>query len=224
MPGIKERLEEVRGRIGNAARRAGRNPEEITLVAVSKRVDASRIGEALQAGVRDFGENYYQEAREKIPLFGEEVRWHFIGALQTNKAKYVVGNFALIHSVDTVHLAEEISRRALAKGIVQPVLAEVKLDVIETKHGISEEGLMELVESARGMEGLELLGLMGMPPLTAEPEEVRPYFRKLKGMFDLLPEENRKTLSMGMSADFEIAIEEGATLVRVGSAIFGARI
>lgn len=223
MPGIKERFDEVRERIRSAARRSGRDLEEITLVAVTKTVEPARMAEALEAGASDFGENYYQEAREKISLFGEEVRWHFIGALQTNKAKYVAGNFALIHSVDNPRLAEEISRRALAKGIVQPILAEVKLDFAETKHGVAEAEFEELIGSVRDLEGLELLGLMGMPPLTEDPEEARPYFIRLKRLFDRLPPENGRILSMGMSADFEVAIEEGATLVRVGTAIFGHR-
>lgn len=220
---VAENVARVRDRIDAAACRAGRPPGSVRLLAVTKTVDADRIRAAYAAGVRDFGENYYQEAREKLPLFGPEVRWHFIGHLQTNKARNVVGRFALIHSVDRRELAAELGRRATACGVTQPVLVEVRLDAAATKHGVDAEEALDLAFAVRETPGLDLLGLMGMPPYADDPEVVRPEFRRLRALFERLPESNRRILSMGMTADFEAAIEEGATLVRIGTAIFGRR-
>jgi len=223
MDRVADRLEEVRRRIARAAERAGRAPDEVRLVAVSKTIGIERIREAVEAGHRDFGENYVQEAREKLPAFGPEIRWHFIGHLQSNKARNVVGAFALIHSVDSETLAGEIQKRAAAAGIVQDVLIEVRLDPAATKTGVEPEALDRLVDRVRTLPNVRLLGLMGMPPLFADPEDARPGFRLLRELLDALPPESRRELSMGMSSDFEVAIEEGATLVRVGTAIFGPR-
>ncbi len=223
MDRVADRLEEVRRRIARAAERAGRAPDEVRLVAVSKTIGIERIREAVEAGHRDFGENYVQEAREKLPAFGPEIRWHFIGHLQSNKARNVVGAFALIHSVDSETLAGEIQKRAAAAGIVQDVLIEVRLDPAATKTGVEPEALDRLVDRVRTLPNVRLLGLMGMPPLFADPEDARPGFRLLRELLDAVPPESRRELSMGMSSDFEVAIEEGATLVRVGTAIFGPR-
>jgi len=223
MSSIAENITRVRERIAEAAARAGRDPAEITLVAVSKTVEPARIREAVEAGILDLGENYYQEVREKMPLFGPDVRWHFIGHLQTNKARYVAGRFALVHSVDSEALARELGKRALAANTEQPVLIEVKLDPAATKFGVEPDAVPELAAYVAQTPGLQLCGLMGMAPFVDDPEETRPCFAPLRGLFEQLPAEYRQTLSMGMTADFEVAIEEGATLVRIGTAIFGKR-
>jgi PLP dependent protein len=223
MPSISDRVNEVRERMAAAAARAGRDAREITLCAVSKTVPVERICEAVQAGINDLGENYYQEARDKLNLVPPGVRWHFIGHLQTNKAKAVVGQFALVQSVDRMDLASELSRRAEARGLVQPVLIEVKLDPAHTKTGVEPDCALELALNVSALPGLRLDGMMGIPPLSGGPEAARSYFAQLRALYDRLDDRNRKVLSMGMTADFEVAIEEGANLVRVGTAIFGKR-
>jgi pyridoxal phosphate enzyme (YggS family) len=223
MSAIADNIARVRERIARAAERAGRDPAAITLVAVSKTVPPERVREAVAAGIRDLGENYYQEARDKLPLFGPEVRWHFIGHLQTNKAKYIAGRFALVHSIDSDELARELGKRALAAGGEQPVLVEVKLDPEAAKFGVEPDAAPDLVSRVAEIPGLRLQGLMGMAPFVDDPDRTRPYFAQLRGLFELLPIEHRQILSMGMTSDFEIAIEEGATMVRIGTAIFGQR-
>jgi hypothetical protein len=220
---IADNVTRVRERIAAAASRVSRSPLDITLVAITKTVEPIRIQEAVHAGVLDLGENYYQEARDKIPLLGPEIRWHFTGHLQSNKAKYVAGAFALIHSLDSLSLAQEIGRRAAARNKVQSVLIEVKLDPSDTKRGIAPEETYALVEQAGGISGIRVCGLMGMAPYAVEPEESRPFFARLRRLYEQLPIENRQILSMGMSGDFEVAVEEGATHVRIGTAIFGLR-
>lgn len=223
MDTVAERVEEVRRRVAQAAVRSGRAPDSVRLVAVSKTIGVGLIGQAVAAGVRDFGENYVQEAREKLPEFGRDVRWHFIGHLQSNKARHVVGAFALIHSVDSLSLAREISKRAVAIGVAQDVLIEVRLDPAATKAGVDPADAPLLAEAVLDMPGIRLRGLMGMPPLCSDPEAVRPHFRQLAALRADMPGGCGDELSMGMSGDFEVAIEEGATLVRVGTAIFGPR-
>lgn len=224
MSSIAENIAHVRERIACASERAGRRAEEIILVAATKRVEPARIQEAVDAGIRDFGENYYQEARQKLPLFGPEVRWHFIGHLQKNKAKYVMGRFVLIQSVDSEALARELGKRAAAIGITQDVLIEVKIDPFSAeKQGVEPEGTLELAGVVAAIPGIRLCGLMGMAPVVADPREAAPYFRRLRGLFEQLPGTYRRILSMGMTADFEVAIAEGSTMVRVGTAIFGRR-
>ena len=220
---ISDNIDRLRERIAQAAERVGRAAEEITLVAVTKTVPVERIREAAAAGQVDFGENYYQEAREKLPLFGPEVRWHFIGHLQSNKAGYVAGRFALIQSVDSVGLARKLGAAAQAAGTVQPILIEVKLDEEATKFGIDPERALELAAEAAELPGLALQGLMGMASFTADKSVVRAQFAKLRSLFDRLPAAQKLVLSMGMTGDFEPAIEEGSTMVRIGTAIFGAR-
>lgn len=225
-----ERIERVRARIREAARRSGRSPDEITLVAVSKTHPVQAIQDALSAGLTDFGENRVQEAETKIPVIGREIaKWHLIGHLQSNKARRAVELFDVIHSLDSASLAhrldrmcEEINRATL------PVLIQVDLGHEATKTGIADAELSEVVTAFQGCHRLQLIGLMTLPPFFEKSERVRPYFRRLRELRDELRTngafgERRGELSMGMTHDFEIAIEEGATIVRVGTAIFGER-
>ncbi|HWR57931.1 MAG TPA: YggS family pyridoxal phosphate-dependent enzyme, partial [Thermodesulfovibrionales bacterium] len=214
----------------HAAMRAGREPGDVKLIAVTKTVGIESIREAINAGLRVFGENRVQEAQEKLmsdelKVMSERIEWHLIGHLQRNKAKYAVRLFDLIHSVDSVELAGEIDRSAEKNGKIQDVLVEVKLSHERTKHGVSRTDLTGLLKEVAGFKHLNLVGLMTIPPFFDNPEDARPYFRELRNLRDeavssgfALPQ-----LSMGMSGDFEVAIEEGATMVRVGTAIFGER-
>ncbi len=222
---VKENLLRVIERIEKAAQRAGRSPKEIKLVAVSKTVDPARIQEAVEAGATILGENYVQEAQKKIETLGRSAAWHFIGHLQSNKAKIAVELFDMIHSLDSVHLAEELHRRAAQAGRVIKVLAEVNLAKEATKFGTDEEKLFALVRRIKELDHLSLEGLMTMPPYFEIPEESRPYFVELRNWKERIEREGIpiRELSMGMSNDFEVAIEEGASFVRVGTAIFGAR-
>jgi len=226
MTSIAHNLAAVKSRIAAAALRAGRDPETVQLVAVSKTVDLERIRQAVAAGQTLFGENYLQEAREKVAALGHEVGWHLVGHLQTNKARGGVELFDLIHAVDRLKLAQALHKAATAAGKVQDVLLQVNLAGEETKSGAAPGEVLALLKAMARLAHLRVLGLMTMPPFFADPEQVRPYFRALRELRDQaremtglpLPE-----LSMGMSGDFEVAVEEGATLVRVGTAIFGSR-
>lgn len=225
---IAHNLAQVKERMASAALRSGRRPESVKLVGVTKKVDISRLELAVEAGLEIFGENYVQEAREKIPRFQGRVRWHFIGRLQSNKAKHAVQLFDLIHTVDSVKLAGELHHRARAMGLVIPVLIQVNLAAEEAKGGVRLEEVRALIEQIGGLDHLRVRGLMAMPPYFGDPERVRPYFRRLRELREEiaaagLPTVEMKELSMGMSGDFEVAVEEGATLVRVGTAIFGKR-
>jgi pyridoxal phosphate enzyme (YggS family) len=225
---IETNLEKVKERIAQAALRAGRNPDDIQLVSVSKTVPVTTIQQAIKAGVTILGENYLQEARKKIEEIGHVVRWDFIGHLQSNKAKYIVDLFDIIQSVDRLPLAQEINRLAVNKGKTVKVLLQVNISGEEAKSGIDPAEATALVRETLTLPNLSLQGLMTMPPYFDDPEEARPYFVALRELRDSLRKEHGeyadlKELSMGMSADFEIAIEEGATIVRVGSAIFGER-
>ena len=208
-----------------AARRVGRDPEEIKLVAVSKTVEPARIKEAIEAGASILGENYVQEAQKKIEEIGQSVSWHFIGHLQSNKSKYAVRLFDMIHSLDSIPLAEELNRRAEQVDRKIRVLIEVNLSKEETKFGTHEEKILNLAKRVLQLDRLSLGGLMTMPPYFDSPEMSRPYYIKLREVKERLVKEGIPIidLSMGMSNDFEAAIEEGATYVRVGTAIFGAR-
>jgi len=225
MSTIRENYLNVMQRIEKASQRAGRDPKEVKLVAVSKTVEVERIREAIDAGVSILGENYVQEARKKIEEIGRQVEWHFIGHLQTNKAKYAVRLFDLIHSVDSLPLAEELDRRAQKEDQIIKVMIEVNLSGEASKFGTQEEKAFELAKEICRMKNLSLVGLMTMPPYFDSPELSRPYFIQLRQLKERLEKEGipLKELSMGMSNDFEIAIEEGATYVRVGTAIFGPR-
>ncbi|MBW1659314.1 MAG: YggS family pyridoxal phosphate-dependent enzyme [Deltaproteobacteria bacterium] len=228
MTTIKERLEEIRRRMDEAAEKAGRDPSSIRLIAVSKTKPVSMIREAVAAGVTDLGENYIQEAREKIPQVSGQVRWHFIGHLQTNKAKYAARLFDWIHTIDRVEIADALNRRAGMENRVLRVLIEVNVGKEETKSGVMEEDLFPLVEHVATLPQLSLKGLMVIPPLTADPEEARGYFIKTRRLAEQvaarnIPNVSMEELSMGMTSDFEVAIEEGSTMIRVGTAIFGPR-
>ena len=212
-------------KIEEAARKIGRDPNEIKLVAVSKTVEVARIMEAIEAGVSILGENYVQEAQKKIEEIGRPVSWHFIGHLQTNKAKYAIRLFDMIHSLDSVPLAEELNRRAEQADRVMEVMIEVNLSKEATKFGTDEEVVVNLAKRIQNLNHLSLEGLMTMPPYFDSPELSRPYYIALRELKEKMVKEGvpMKDLSMGMSNDFEIAIEEGATYVRVGTAIFGPR-
>lgn len=225
MSAIKENLSRLMEKIGKAAQRVGRDPNEIKLVAVSKTVEAARIKEAIHAGVSILGENYVQEAQKKIEEIGRPVAWHFIGHLQSNKAKYAVRLFDMIHSVDSLPLAEELNRRAEQANRVISVMIEVNLSQEATKFGIDERMVMNLARGIQNLSHLSLEGLMTMPPYFDSPEFSRPYYIALRTLRERMLKEGIpiRELSMGMSNDFEIAIEEGATYIRVGTAIFGPR-
>lgn len=224
MARIAENLAEVKGRIAQAARRSGRTPEDVTLVVVTKKVEVSRILEAISAGATELGENYVQEAVAKWQAIGSAgVQWHFIGHLQKNKVKQAVKMFDLIQSVDSLPLAQEIGKRALDQGRIMDVLIEVRISGEETKHGVSPEDALAFAQEVAQVEGIKLQGFMGMAPFVVNPEEARPFFARLKQLWDKLPLEQRQWLSMGMSHDFEVAIEEGSNMVRIGTAILGPR-
>ena len=234
-------IKAVSKRNAHAAESAGRSPKDVKLVAVTKGVDIKMIKGAIETGLREFGESRIQEAREKIlnlqsenyppmpPLAKGEmnggVKWHLIGHPQSNKAKMAVQLFDLIHSVDSVEIAEEINRQADKTGKIQRILVQVKLSSEESKHGISKEKIMILLEKLGSLRSLKVEGLMTIPPFFNEPEKVRPYFRELKKIREEAEKGGVKLpeLSMGMTNDFEVAIQEGATIVRVGTAIFGER-
>lgn len=225
MSEIKENLLRVMEKIEKATRKVGRDPNEVKLVAVSKTVETSRVREAIEAGVSILGENYVQEAQKKIEELGRPVSWHFIGHLQSNKAKYAVRLFDMIHSVDSLSLAEELNRRAEQANQVIKVMVEVNLSKEATKFGTDGEMVLNLANRIQNLKYLSLEGLMTMPPYFDSPEMSRPYYIELRKLKERMAREgiSMKELSMGMSNDFEIAIEEGATYVRVGTAIFGSR-
>ena len=227
---IQERYAEVKRRVDEAALRSGRKPEDVRLIAVTKTHPASEINEAIEAGAADIGENRVQEVLEKYDSVSP-VRWHLIGHLQTNKVRQIIDKVVMIHSVDSLKLAREIDKRAAAAGITMDVLIEINSAMEETKSGIPASDLRQLVMDICAECGnVRVCGIMCIPPIAAEPEDSRPYFREAAELFeemkgwDLPPERFAPTeLSMGMSGDFEVAVEEGATMVRVGSSIFGPR-
>jgi pyridoxal phosphate enzyme (YggS family) len=226
---VKERLDRIKKRITDAAIRCGRDPESVRLVAVSKTMDADRVAQAIDAGAAILGENYIQEARDKFTaLYDRPVRWHFIGHLQSNKAKYAVRMFDLIHSVDSFKLAGALDKEARKNDKLQDILVQVNISREETKSGIEETEAVDLVTRVNGLKNVQIKGLMTMPPFFDQPEKARPYFRRLARLRERIissgiPGACMEELSMGMTGDFEVAIEEGATLVRIGTAIFGAR-
>lgn len=226
---IEKNLLEVRERIANAAQRAGRTPESVRLIAVSKTKPLEMIREAYSAGQRSFGENYVQEAVEKVAAF-PEADWHFIGSLQTNKAKQVIGRFSLIHSMDRKKLCDELEKAAAQANVVQDVLLQVHIGEEETKHGVGLIEAPDLIAHVSTLSHLRLRGIMSLPPLTDDETLARGYFASLREGFQTwkkqLPADQAvlfTELSMGTSSDFEWAILEGATYVRVGTSIFGAR-
>lgn len=224
--GIAQNVAAIRARIAEACGRVGRDPSDVILLGVTKTVDLPRIRAVVRAGVSDLGENYVQEALTKVgdpELAALAPRWHFIGHLQRNKVREITGRFTRVHSVDSLALAVEIGRRAEQAGKPMEILLEVKLDPIATKFGIPPEQTLTTAEAVLNIQGVRLCGLMGMAPFGTDPEAARPAFQTLRTLYDQLPADARQVLSMGMSSDFEVAIEEGSTLVRIGTALFGRR-
>lgn len=224
---IRARIAHIRHNIRHAAERSGRNANDIRLMAVTKTVNDSLIGEAVEAGVDIIGENYVQEARRKIEMLGRPCEWHMIGHLQTNKAKYAVRLFDMIHSVDRMELAVELARISRLAGKVARVLIEVNVSGEATKHGVPLGETMSLIRRLASLEGISMQGFMTMPPWFDNPEHARPYFAALRELRDNVMAEmgccEMRELSMGMSGDYQVAVEEGATIVRIGRAIFGER-
>ena len=226
---MRKRLGQINKRIRQAAEASGRDVAAVKLVAVSKTIAPEVVREAIEAGVTVLGENYVQEAREKFEtLVRYSVSWHFIGHLQSNKAKYAVRLFDLIHSVDSLKLARELNKQAAKIDKIQHILVQVNISGEDTKSGIAADDAMALVLTISEMKHLEVRGLMTMPPYFYQPEKVRPFFAELRRLRDhikdqRIPNVSMDELSMGMTGDFEVAIQEGATLVRIGTAIFGER-
>jgi pyridoxal phosphate enzyme (YggS family) len=223
---VAEAVAAARGRISAAAERAGRDPAAVRLVAVSKTVAAERVAEAVAAGVADLGENRVQEAVVKRPLLPEGVRWHMVGHLQTNKAARAASTFAVVHSVDSVRVAEVLASRRLGELGELEVLLEVELTGLPGHSGFGPAELEAAVTAIGGLDRLRLRGLMTMAPPVAEPDEARPVFARLRRLRDEVEQRSGRPLpelSMGMSDDFEVAVEEGATMVRLGRVIFGER-
>ena len=235
--GLAENIHQVQDRIARACARAGRDPSDVTLVAVSKTFPAEVIGEAYRLGLRDFGENRVQEATEKIPNIQSltpNLQWHLVGHLQSRKAREAVDLFDVIHSVDSLKLADKLSRLCVESGRVMPILLECNVSGEETKYGFSvattadRARWMADVEATLALPGVRVEGLMTVAPIAADAEDARPVFRALRQLRDELaarfPQAGWRRLSMGMTDDFEVAIQEGATMVRIGRAIFGERL
>ena len=226
---LKENLEEVEEKIAKACERAGRAREEVTLIAVSKTKPVEMLQEIYDEGIRDFGENKVQELTEKYEVMPKDMKWHMIGHLQRNKVKYIVDKVTLIHSVDSLRLAETISREAEKKGVTVPILIEVNIAGEQTKFGLSsKEEVISLTEQIAALPNLSVKGLMTVAPPSKDPEENRPFFREIRQLSVDITNKNidnvsMEILSMGMTNDYTVAIEEGATMVRVGTGIFGAR-
>ena len=225
---VAENLEQVRRRVAAAAERAGRNADEITLISVSKTKPVELLMEAYEAGSRDFGENKVQEMTQKIEEMPKDIRWHMIGHLQRNKVKYLIGKTELIHSVDSLRLAEEISRLSVRENVTSDILIEVNVAEEESKFGITTDDTVELVKEVAKLPGIHICGLMTIAPYVENAEENRNIFRQLRELSVDIASKNIDNvtmceLSMGMTGDYEVAVEEGATLVRVGTGIFGER-
>jgi PLP dependent protein len=229
MTGIAERLGSVRDRIAVAATSAGRSPSSVRLIAVSKTFPVEAVREAYTAGQRDFGENKVQEALEKIASSADlPIRWHLLGHLQSNKARKAAASFAAIHSLDSVELLQKVDDAAAVADRTPELLVQVDLAGEATKFGVRPADVPRLFEAAAGCKAVQVVGLMTLPPVPAVPEDARPWFRKLRDLRDEwlaagVPAPMLRELSMGMSADFEVAVQEGSTMVRVGTAIFGSR-
>jgi PLP dependent protein len=220
MPDISANLARVRERIARAAERAGRRADDVVLIGVSKTVEVERIRSAVAAGVKALGENRVQEAKAKIAELGRPAAWHLVGHLQTNKVKDALELFDVIHSLDRLELAHELERRATARGQVVETLLQVNVAAEASKGGVAPDAVGETLDVIGKLPHVHVSGLMTIPPEVERPEESRPWFRRLR---ELSERHGLRQLSMGMSGDFEIAVEEGATMVRVGTAIFGPR-
>lgn len=225
---IRENLADVRSNIAKACEKVGREPSEVTLLAVSKTKPVEMIREAMAAGQRAFGENYVQEIEEKYAVLGDNADWHMIGHLQRNKVKYIIGKVSLIHSVDSLRLAEQIQKEAEKHSVTVRVLLEVNVANEESKWGFTPDETVEAVKAVAAMPNVHVCGLMTSAPITEDAESNRVYFRQLRKLFDDIKAMNienvdMQVLSMGMTGDYTVAVEEGSTLVRVGTGIFGAR-
>ena len=225
---LKENFQSVEARIQAACDRAGRSRKEVTLIAVSKTKPVEMLQTIYDAGSRDFGENKVQEMCDKIEQLPTDIRWHMIGHLQRNKVKYIVGRVSLIHSVDSLHLAQEIEKQAAKLDVIVPILIEVNIAEEESKFGIHKEETISLVREVAALPHIRIQGLMTIAPYVENPEDNRAYFRGIKQLSVDIARENidnvsMDCLSMGMTGDYEVAIEEGATMVRVGTGIFGER-
>jgi pyridoxal phosphate enzyme (YggS family) len=226
---LKQRLEQIRLRIRQAAESCNRDADSVRLVAVSKTIAADIVKEAIEAGVTILGENYVQEARDKFKALAQyPVSWHFIGHLQSNKARHAVRLFDLIHSVDSLKLAHELDKHAGKLEKIQQILVQVNISAEDTKSGISTDEAPRLIAEISRLKNLAVKGLMTMPPYFYQPQKVQPFFAALRELRDQISEQSLPNvsldeLSMGMTGDFEVAIKEGATLVRIGTAIFGER-
>lgn len=225
---IKENIDEVRKRIENSAKKVGRNPDDILLLAVSKTIDVPKIKEAVACGLNSLGENRVQEIMEKYEPMGDGINWHLIGHLQTNKVKYIIDKVCLIHSVESIKLATEIDKKAEKSGVIMDILVEVNMAGEESKFGIAPSECESFIRELSKFKNIRVKGLMTVAPFTENPEDNRIYFRKLKEMLVDINSKNIDNinmceLSMGMTGDYEVAIEEGATIVSVGTGIFGER-
>ncbi|MBT3176186.1 MAG: YggS family pyridoxal phosphate-dependent enzyme [Desulfobacula sp.] len=229
MPSIKDNLDKINKQIIDTAMSSGRKPEKIQLVAVSKRKSVEAMIECIKAGAKHFGENYIQEAIDKINQIGKDAAcWHFIGHLQSNKAKFAVKYFDYIHTVDTIKLAREIDKQAKKINKIQKILVQVNIGEEDTKSGAKIEDTMQLITQIKAYPNLSIKGLMCMPPYYSDPDQARIYFQQLARIKKEIINQQNETesmehLSMGMSNDFKVAIEEGSTMIRVGTSIFGRR-
>ncbi|MBS6510746.1 MAG: YggS family pyridoxal phosphate-dependent enzyme [Clostridiales bacterium] len=223
---IRENIQEILAEIENSAQKAGRRAEDVQLLAVSKTVEAQRIQQAMDAGLTAFGENRVQEWKEKYEILPKNISWHIIGRLQKNKIKYIINKIELLHSLCTLEVAQEIERLSAREGVRTNCLVQVNIGREESKAGVEQEELECFLEQLQGFSHIKVQGLMAIAPFAENPEDVRCYFAKMRELYEKMPNEGnleRKFLSMGMSGDYKIAIEEGANIVRVGSSIFGAR-
>lgn len=225
---VKENLEEVENNIAAACERAGRKRSEVTLIAVSKTKPVELIRDAIDYGIKDFGENKVQEMCDKMEIISEKINWHMIGHLQRNKVKYIVDKAYLIHSVDSLRLAEQINQEAQKKNVVCNILIEVNIAGEESKFGVAKEEVKSLLEAIKNLKHVHVKGLMTIAPFVDDAEDNREYFQEMHKLFIDMRQENTdnismEILSMGMTGDYQVAIEEGATMVRVGTGIFGTR-
>lgn len=226
---IRENIDDIVKRIENTCKKVGRNPNDITVIAVSKTVESERAREAVEAGINNLGENRVQELVKKYDELKDlDIKWHMIGHLQKNKVKYIIDKTVLIHSVESLSLAEEINKRAEKNNLIANVLVELNIGEEDSKFGIKEESVYDFILSLEKFENLRVVGLMTVAPFCENPEDVRWVFKKMKNIYDEISTMNlrnteMKYLSMGMTNDFEIAIEEGSNIIRIGTAIFGAR-
>lgn len=226
---IRENIDDIVKRIEDTCKKVGRNPNDITVIAVSKTVESERAREAVEAGINNLGENRVQELVKKYDELKDlDIKWHMIGHLQKNKVKYIIDKTVLIHSVESLSLAEEINKRAEKNNLIANVLVELNIGEEDSKFGIKEESVYDFILSLEKFENLRVVGLMTVAPFCENPEDVRWVFKKMKYIYDKISTMNlrntkMKYLSMGMTNDFEIAIEEGSNIIRIGTAIFGAR-